>query len=360
MNNNKKIAILCNYVLTPERVGGMDRFFWLFDKKCKDQGYNVSWYFPNVSSHGEYDNLNMIDPINKPLETFFIDNISQNDLKYDTVITHFVELCTPFYKKIKFHYPSKIIVVDHNPRPLEGFSLKRRVIKKIKGFLYAKYIDKLIGVSQYTQRHILKDYGFFLKSKTKVIYNGIAENLFLKNENRNPIPKMFILTSNLRYIKGIQDLIEAVSFLPTQIISNCFFHVYGEGNYEKELKALVSHYKLQKSILFFGSSPILNEIYSKYDYMIQPTYMECFSLSILESLSANVPVITTTVGGNAEVVIDNENGFLIEPKNSRQLSELLLAICQGKKGIYKETYFKIRNDFNLELMVNNHVKELNL
>lgn len=356
---NKKIAIICNYVLTPERVGGMDRFFWLFDKKCKAEGNSVSWYFPNMSKHGEYHNLNIIDAKGESLDFFFIEHIKENNLQYDTIVTHFVELCTPFYKNIKSHFPSKIICIDHNPRPLEGISFKRRLIKKIKGIFYSKYIDKFIGVSEYTKQYILKDYGAFLKSKTIVIYNGIAEELFLKNENRNPIPKMFILTSNLRYIKGIQNLIEAVSFLPKNIVSNCVFHVYGEGNYEKELKALVAKNNLQEVILFFGSSPILNQIYSQYDYMIQPTYMECFSLSILESLSANVPVITTTVGGNAEAVVNNVNGFLIEPKNSKQLAELLLQICQGKKGIHNETYSKIRNNFNLELMVNNHIKELN-
>ena len=36
MNSNlKKIAILCNYELLPERVGGMDYFFWQFDRKKK-------------------------------------------------------------------------------------------------------------------------------------------------------------------------------------------------------------------------------------------------------------------------------------------------------------------------------------
>ena len=34
--------------------------------------------------------------------------------------------------------------------------------------------------------------------------------------------------------------------------------------------------------------------------------MECFSLSILESLAANIPVITTPVGGNLEVVTNND------------------------------------------------------
>jgi glycosyltransferase involved in cell wall biosynthesis len=37
--------------------------------------------------------------------------------------------------------------------------------------------------------------------------------------------------------------------------------------------------------------------------------MECFSLSILESLSANVPVITTNVG-NEEVIINNKMVYI--------------------------------------------------
>ncbi len=39
MKERKKIAVVCNYGLTPNRVGGMDRFFWLFDKKCKENGH---------------------------------------------------------------------------------------------------------------------------------------------------------------------------------------------------------------------------------------------------------------------------------------------------------------------------------
>jgi glycosyltransferase involved in cell wall biosynthesis len=54
-----------------------------------------------------------------------------------------------------------------------------------------------------------------------------------------------------------------------------------------------------------GSTANLSELYCRYDYMF-PSHMECFSLSILESLSANVPVITTNVGGNEEVIINNK------------------------------------------------------
>ena len=46
----KKIAILCNYELLPERVGGMDQFFWQFDKKCKEYFLGLKWFQkPNIT-----------------------------------------------------------------------------------------------------------------------------------------------------------------------------------------------------------------------------------------------------------------------------------------------------------------------
>ena len=39
--NQQKIAVLCNYELLPERVGGMDYFYWMFDAKCKEQGIEI-------------------------------------------------------------------------------------------------------------------------------------------------------------------------------------------------------------------------------------------------------------------------------------------------------------------------------
>ena len=45
----KKIAVICNYELLPERVGGMDRFFWLFNKQCLQLNYQIDWFFPAVT-----------------------------------------------------------------------------------------------------------------------------------------------------------------------------------------------------------------------------------------------------------------------------------------------------------------------
>ena len=142
---SRKIAILCNYELLPERIGGMDYFFWQFDKKCKENNIQVDWFFPNNSNQGEHSDLQIYYSTTENVENNFLGFCKQNSPKYEYIITHFIELCTPFFKKVKQFSDAKIIAIDHNPRPLEGYSLEKKIKKKIKGLLYSTYIDRFIG-----------------------------------------------------------------------------------------------------------------------------------------------------------------------------------------------------------------------
>jgi len=94
--------------------------------------------------------------------------------------------------------------------------------------------------------------------------------------------------------------------------------------------------------------------------MLQPTYMECFSLSILESLLSNVPVITTKVGGNAEVIIPGKNGWLFEATDVERLTEIIENILSGAFSIKEDVYKEIEEKYSLELMVENHIKLLRI
>jgi glycosyltransferase involved in cell wall biosynthesis len=356
MTKNKKIAVVCNYALNPNRIGGMDRFYVAYDAKAKELGYEVDWYFLDYEPFDFYSGLTIFSANNTNMESFFLEKVQQGNLKYDVLVTHFLALCTFFFKKAKAAGIQQTIVVDHNPRPLEGFPLSKIVKNKIKGILYSRYIDQFIGVSDYTRKHILKDYGFFLDQKTSVIYNGIDTSVFVKRGNENT--NQFVVCSHLRQSKGIQDLIKAVAVLEDTIKNQIQIDVYGEGPYEAELLELTKANNLQGIIHFKGGSSQLNELLSNYSYLLQPTYMECFSLSILESLAANVPVITTTVGGNLEIIENNANGFIFEPKDYSALAGILKNIVLGNLKIDKDVSERIEKDFNLEKMVNEHLQLL--
>lgn len=353
-----KIAIICNYELLPERVGGMDYFFWDFDKKCKENGIQIDWFFPNISNHGNYPGLTIHEAGKLSVESSFLQFLEQNKPNYSYIITHFVELCTPFFYKIKKMSQAKIIAVDHNPRPLNGYSLKKRINKKLKGLFFSKNIDLFVGVSDYTVNEILKDFGSHLKSKTKTIYNGVVIEKILVRENRKELKPAFLVASHLRESKGIQDLIDAVSFLSEEIKEEIRIDVYGDGPYKNQLMERVEQNSLENCFSFKGSKANLNEIFFLYDYMLQPTHMECFSLSILESLAANVPVVTTNVGGNTEAITNGKNGYIFEAKNTKALTQLLEDIYLGNKKISINTRELIANSFSLPKMTEDHFQLL--
>lgn len=357
--NPKHIAVICNYELIEDRVGGMDYFFWAFNATCKEQNIQVDWFFPNTATHGDYKTFNIISAEKKTLEQCFISYVESENVPYSNVVTHFVELCTSFFADIKKFQKASVIAVDHNPRPLGGYPLKKQIKKRLKGYLYSKYIDLFIGVSDYTSQAILHDFGSFLKSKSQTVYNGVLiDDITPKKTKRRKENPKFLVVSHLRFSKGIQDLIQAVHVLPENLKKDLKIDVYGDGPYKNELIQLIKKYNLDAAFNFKGSHSNLKELYKDYDYMIQPTHMECFSLSILESLAANIPVITTPVGGNLEVVTNNKSGFIFETKNSKALSNLLVEIIKGEKCILGNTRPLIESEFSIDRMVEEHLKLL--
>ncbi len=356
--NQQKIAVLCNYELLPERVGGMDTFFWAFDQKCKESNIEVDWYFPNTATHGAYKTLTIKYSSSKSIEDFFLENLSKTESQYTHIITHFLELCTPFFYNVKQLSKAKIIGVDHNPRPLEGYPVVKRIKKRMKGLLYSRSIDLFIGVSEYTVKELLKDFGKHIKPKTKVIYNGINTAEIKTRSIRSFEKPTFLVASHLRQSKGIQDLIQAVALLPEPNKKELKIDIYGDGPYRTHLETLVQELKLNNCFNFKGSSAQLKSLYGLYDYMLQPTHMECFSLSILESLAANVPVITTNVGGNEEAITHNENGYIFEAGNIQQLANLLQEVYLENKKITANTRNLIEERFTIDKMVDNYLKLL--
>lgn len=352
----KKVAVLCNYMLLPDRIGGMDYFFWGFDDAIKKEGYTVDWFFPNAGEHGQYGNLAIKVSGTPSVEDSFLHEVRTNNRQYDFIYCHFLELCTPFFKKIKSLLPAvKIIAVDHNPRPIGGYPLKKRIEKRLKGLLYARYLDYAIGVSKYTVTEIVRDFGNPILSKTSVIYNGIITASIEKRKNRNTLHPSFLTACHLRSTKGIQDLIIAVSLLPDSIKNNLLIDVYGDGDFKAQLLTLVKENNLQQQFSFKGNSSQLGSVYYKYDYLIHPSHMECFSLGLLESLAANVPVITTPVGGNTEIIKNNINGFLFPTQNVEALSNLLGQLYLGTTSITLETDELVKEKFTLQQMITQYL-----
>ena len=81
MNYKKRIAVVCNYKLNPNRIGGMDRFYLAYDTRAKELGFEVHWYFTEFNKPFDFfSKLTIFTSENKPIEEFFLKKIDKNEL----------------------------------------------------------------------------------------------------------------------------------------------------------------------------------------------------------------------------------------------------------------------------------------
>ena len=97
--------------------------------------------------------------------------------------------------------------------------------------------------------------------------------------------------------------------------------IAGDGPEKENLIELTKKLKISNKVLFLGfiSHDKLNSLYNIADVYVLTSEQEGLSLSLLEALATTVPVISTNIVGNPEVIIHKETGLLFEPGNVDQL-----------------------------------------
>ena len=71
-------------------------------------------------------------------------------------------------------------------------------------------------------------------------------------------------------------------------------------------------------------------------------------------MSAKLPIIATNVGGIPEIIDDEENGFLVKPKNTKEIEEKLKYLTKNeeeRKKIGEKAFQKLIDNFSFEKMI---------
>src|SRR5262249_39794504 len=63
------------------------------------------------------------------------------------------------------------------------------------------------------------------------------------------------------------------------------------------------------------------------DISVLSSVKEGLSNTVLESMAAGKPVVATDVGGNAEVIVDTQTGFLVPPRAPTELGAALARLA---------------------------------
>jgi teichuronic acid biosynthesis glycosyltransferase TuaC len=129
--------------------------------------------------------------------------------------------------------------------------------------------------------------------------------------------KVLIGVGNLIELKGFHRIIPLLGRLREEYPSLVYLIVGGpasQGDVTPELKALIAKHRLEEVVRLCGRLTVdrLLVHYSASDVFTLATSYEGWANVFLEAMACGLPVVTTKVGGNSEVVVSEEYGTLVE------------------------------------------------
>jgi glycosyltransferase involved in cell wall biosynthesis len=191
------------------------------------------------------------------------------------------------------------------------------------------------------------------KTKGQVLYNAINSERF----NERVIAQEFnvIMTANFtEYKDHLTFLNAAIPLLQDHTVDNVF--LVGEGPFKEKYISWISteHPELFSRFHFTGAVFNVEEYLARCHVGVlcsTPEYSEGLSNSVLEYMAAGLVPIVTNLGGSKEIVEDDINGYLINPRDDKKIVELIHLLKNSpsiRMQIIEQAKATIENKFSLK------------
>jgi glycosyltransferase involved in cell wall biosynthesis len=106
----------------------------------------------------------------------------------------------------------------------------------------------------------------------------------------------------------------------------------GRGSLQAETETLTRELGLDGAVRFLGVRSDVPEVMSMADGYVMSSAWEGMPMVLLEAAAAGLPIVATTVGGNCEVVVDQESGFLVPPRDPEALGSAMVRLSGLPEG----------------------------
>jgi glycosyltransferase involved in cell wall biosynthesis len=112
---------------------------------------------------------------------------------------------------------------------------------------------------------------------------------------------------------------------------------------------------IEPYLVFVGYTKEIHRYYEIMDISVLNSFSEGLSLTLLESMGYGIPVVATRVGGNPELVVEGETGYLVPVNNHGLLADRIVKLLlnpelrrsMGEEGRRRiERKFRMRNVAN--------------
>lgn len=268
----------------------------------------------------------------------------------------------------------KIVYTRHCDFPISKI-YSHKIIRYLNGKVNGSLTDKVIATSDMAKENLIKQ--GINENIITTILNGVNEMPEITENEKQKIREKYSINSNeivvgylarVEELKGHKYFIEAAKIISDRFKGKYKFLIMGSGSYEEEAKKLVKDLSLDNVVIFTGFISKVYEMLNIVDVQINASYLsETTNLSLLEGMSLGVPTVATKCGGTPKMIMEGQNGILVEKADAKSLADGIINITNDNekyqymkkrsKEIYNERYTAKVYAKNIEKVYESLVKD---
>lgn len=216
---------------------------------------------------------------------------------------------------------------------LHETSLKPRIFKRFLTLIARATASKLIYVSEFLA--LEEPLGGI---PTKVIYNALPpdyEKVAQDNELKSIVHDSFnvLMACSMKEYKGVHEFLEIANLLIDQ--PTIKFTLILNAS-EAEVENFTLRNKVAESVKVLPRQTSMHGFYKEAHLVLNLSRPDCwvetFGLTILEAMAYGIPVIVPPVGGPAEIVTENEEGFLMSCYKTAAIATKIHSLSKNPEG----------------------------
>jgi L-malate glycosyltransferase len=134
--------------------------------------------------------------------------------------------------------------------------------------------------------------------------------------------------------------------------------ILGQGELHDSLVKQVHHLGLDKHVLLPGFRTDVLSLMKTADIFVMSSVMEGLGTSLLDAMACARPIVATETGGIPEVVVHEETGLLVPPRDPDSLADALVTLLKDEDRARRygaAGYERVHHRFSVEHMVHETV-----
>lgn len=170
-----------------------------------------------------------------------------------------------------------------------------------------------------------EDQYWFPKKKIKVLYNSSQIQRHPEMKPNDDIIRIGFIGRVVK-LKRIQFHIAVAEYLKQQGINNFEVMIVGDGPERESMETLAKEKGVDDKVKFLGFRTDIENLYNQFDLFVLPSDEEALSLALIDAGRCGMPSLAFNVGGNKEIILDGETGYIV--KSLDDLKEKVALLCK--------------------------------